>query len=83
RSMVRWEAVTIALIGSVLGIVIGIALGAAVVHALRDQGVTSLAVSWGQVVLTAVFGLAAGIVAAIFPALRASRLRLLDALAMD
>ncbi|MFN2451368.1 MAG: ABC transporter permease [Candidatus Dormibacteria bacterium] len=83
RSMVRWEAVTIALIGSVLGIVIGIALGAAVVHALRDQGVTSLAVSWGQVVLTAVFGFAAGIVAAIFPALRASRLRLLDALAMD
>ncbi|GAC1338949.1 MAG: ABC transporter permease [Candidatus Dormibacteria bacterium] len=83
RSMVRWEAVTIALIGSVLGIVIGIALGAAVVHALHDQGITSFAVSGTQVALTAVFGFLAGILAAVFPALRASRLRLLDALAMD
>jgi len=83
RSMVRWEAVTIALLGACLGIVVGTAFSAAIVQALHDQGITTFAVSWLSLILAAVFAFLAGLAAAIFPALRATRMRLLDALAAE
>ena len=40
RSMIRWEAVIIALLGTLLGIVMALFFGWAVVDALHDQGFT-------------------------------------------
>ena len=39
RSMIRWESVIIALIGTLLGLVIGVFFGWCVVEALRNQGI--------------------------------------------
>jgi putative ABC transport system permease protein len=77
RRMVRHESVITALIGGVLGIVLGIVLGGLLIYKV-DFIVFSL-----PIVSLIVFALAAifvGILAAIFPARRASRLNILEAL---
>jgi putative ABC transport system permease protein len=77
RSMITLESVVTALIGAVIGIALGIVL--AVLLIVR---VDFLVVSW-PITSLLVFALAAvlaGIVAAIFPAQRAARLNVLEAL---
>jgi putative ABC transport system permease protein len=79
RRMVRHESVITALIGAALGLPLGIMLAAAVTHALGRYGVTfSLPVA--SLVIFTVAAMIAGILAAIAPARRASRLNVLEAL---
>ncbi len=83
RSAVRWEAVLIALLGTSLGLVAGAALGVVTVRALADQGLDRLAVPTGTLVAIAVGGALFGVVAAVLPARRASRLDVLEAIAVE
>ncbi|MGB2571494.1 ABC transporter permease [Micromonospora citrea] len=81
--MITVEAVVISIFGALLGVVVGTGLGAAVVEALKDEGITDLVLPWGQM---AVFlGLAAiiGVIAAVLPAVRAARINVLGAIAHD
>jgi putative ABC transport system permease protein len=77
RRMVRHESVITALIGGALGIVLGIVLGGLLVARI-DFIEFSLPV--GQLVIFAIVAVIVGIIAAIFPARRAARLRVLEAL---
>jgi putative ABC transport system permease protein len=79
RRMIRHESVITAMIGATLGIVLGIALGGLTTGALRSEGLV-FSVPVGSLVVFAVIGVIAGMVAAIFPARRAARLNVLDAL---
>ncbi len=79
RSSVRWESVIISLLGTFLGLVIGLFFGWAVVQALKDQGITEFAPPGLQLLLVVVLGGFAGVVAAIFPARRAAKLDVLQA----
>jgi putative ABC transport system permease protein len=83
RSMVRWEAVIIALLGALLGLVIGTAMGTAVVRALADQGLSKLAVPASQLIAYVVAAFFIGVLAAVLPARRAARLNILDAIASE
>jgi putative ABC transport system permease protein len=82
RRMVRNESVITALIGAALGLPLGIMLAAAVTHALGKYGVTfSLPVpSLAAFTVTAII---AGLLAAILPARRASKLSPIAALAYE
>ena len=79
RQMVRYESVITALIGAILGTVIGLALAIAAVEALSDEG---LVLSIPVLLVAIVIGLAgmAGVLAAIAPARRASKLNVVEAL---
>ena len=77
RRMIRHESVITALIGGTIGIVLGIVLGALLV-ARVDFIVFSLPVV--QLIIFAIATIVLGIVAAIFPARRAARLNVLEAL---
>jgi putative ABC transport system permease protein len=79
RRMVRHESVITALIGAALGLPLGIMLAAAVTHALGKYGVT-FSVPVASLVVFAVAAMIAGVLAAIAPARRASRLNVLEAL---
>jgi putative ABC transport system permease protein len=79
RRMVRHESVITALIGAALGLPLGILLAAAVTHALGRYGV-SFAFPVGSIVAFTVTAIVAGILAAVAPARRASRLDVLSAL---
>ena len=79
RRMIRAESVITALIGAALGIPLGIGLAALVTQSLAEFGATfSLPV--GTIVTFGIVAVLAGIVAAIMPARRASRLNVLNAL---
>jgi putative ABC transport system permease protein len=81
RSMIRSEAVIIALFGAVIGVIIGTALGVAFAASLKQQGITEIAIPItslvGFLILAAVLGLGA----ASWPARRAAKLDVLAAIA--
>ena len=77
RRMIRHESVITALIGGVLGIVLGVVLGGLLV-ARVDFIQFSLPLA--SLIVFAVMTIVVGILAAIFPARRAARLNVLEAL---
>lgn len=83
RSMVRVEAVIIAVFGAVLGLVVGTFFGWSLVSALGDDGITELVIPGGQLATYVVAAAGAGILAAVGPARRAARLDVLQAIAFE
>jgi putative ABC transport system permease protein len=83
RAMVRWESVVISTIGALLGATLGIGLGLALTRALSNQGLNELAVPGVQLALYVVAAAVAGVVAAIGPARRASRVDVLKAVVAE
>jgi len=83
RRMIRWEAVIIAIFGAILGILTGIFLGWTVVRSLSDEGLESFTIPWGQLVIYIVIAGIAGVIAAIYPARKAARLNILEAIAYE
>ena len=83
RSMVRWEAVIISIMGALLGVVIGIAFGWALQQALEPEGFSELGIPGGQLVVYVVLAAVLGVFFAIFPARRAARLNVLEAISYE
>ncbi|MDE3190592.1 MAG: ABC transporter permease [Acidobacteriota bacterium] len=77
RSMIRHESILTALIGAALGIPVGIVLALMVGKAIKYP---AFSIPVGTLVVFIVAAIIAGIVAAIFPARRAGRLNVLEAL---
>ena len=83
RSMVRWEAVIISIMGALLGVVIGILFGVALQQALAPEGFSELGIPGGQLAFYVVFAAVMGVVFAIFPARRAAKLNVLEAISYE
>jgi putative ABC transport system permease protein len=83
RAMVRWESVVISTIGAVLGAALGIGLGVALTRALADQGLSEVAVPGVQLGLYVVAAAFAGVLAAIGPARRASKVDVMEAVVAE
>ena len=66
-----------------LGIAIGLLFGWAMQQALADLGVSRLAVPWGLLVVFAVIAGLLGLFASIAPAIRASRIKVLEAISYE
>ena len=77
--MVRQESVITALIGAALGLPLGIFLAALVTRALSQFDV-QLKPPWHNLIAFAVIAMIVGVIAAVLPARRASRLNVLRAL---
>ncbi len=77
RRMIRHESVVTALIGAALGIPLGVGLALLVGEAL---GSFTIAIPWGTLIVFVIAAIIAGLLAAIFPARRAARLNVLQAL---
>jgi putative ABC transport system permease protein len=81
--MITVESMVMAIFGTILGMILGVALGAALVLSLEDFGFVGVTIPWPWLVLYTVLAAIAGVVAAIWPAWRASRLDILKAIAAD
>jgi putative ABC transport system permease protein len=79
RRMIRHEAVLTSLIGAGIGLPLGVGLGALAVRALADYGV-GFSLPTGTLLAFTVVAVVAGLLAALLPARRASRLNVLKAL---
>ena len=77
RRMIRHEAVITALLGAALGIPVGLVLAFLFDRALSD---VPFVVPWGTLIVFIIAAIIVGLLAAIFPARRASKLNVLNAL---
>jgi putative ABC transport system permease protein len=83
RRTIGNEAVLTALFGAVLGTALGLTLGILLQRVLSDQGLDTLALPWAQVVATFVLAGVVGLLAALWPAWRASRLDVIRAISSE
>jgi putative ABC transport system permease protein len=83
RRSVSEESVIITLLGTFLGLVIGMGFAWALIRALADQHLNVFSIPVGQLVEFVVAAALVGVLAAFYPALRASRLNVLEAIATD
>lgn len=83
RRMIRLESVVIALFGAVLGLGLGISWGIAAQHVMAGYGFGVLSVPAGTIVTVFVGAALVGLLAAVAPAFRASRMNVLRAIAAD
>jgi putative ABC transport system permease protein len=83
RRMVRWESVVIALLGGVVGLALGVLWGWAFSRSLRGQGISVFSLPVWELVIFVLGSMLAGVLAAVGPAWRASRLDVLDAIATE
>ena len=81
RRMIRWEAAAVSLYGAVVGVVLGAAFGVATATAIPADIIDGVSVPIGQIVFFLVISVVFGLIAALFPAFRASRMNVLDAIA--
>jgi putative ABC transport system permease protein len=79
RRMIRYESLITAMIGAIIGVVIGIAVGVAAVEALAEDGFV-LGIPVGGIVFVLVIAALAGVLAGVWPARRASRVEVMEAL---
>jgi len=82
RWMITLESVAIALLGAVLGLVLGLVIGVVLRKSLEDD-LTELALPLDNLVIFLVVAVLFGVLAAVVPAIRASRMKVLDAIAAE
>src|SRR5581483_3676726 len=83
KRMIRWESVIITILGAVLGLAVGAFFGWAAVSSMGSIGVDRLSFPIVRLILFVVVAGLAGVVAAIFPARRAAKLDVLQAIAHE
>jgi len=81
RAMVRGEAVTVALFGTVGGLALGLFLAWGLVSALASDGLGTFAIPTASLAVVLALGALVGVVAALRPAHRAARMDVLSAIA--
>ncbi len=83
RTTVRWESVLTSVYGAVVGVVMGLVLGYVVIVALRDQGLTKYSVPVATIAAIILVAFVVGVIAAVVPAWRATKLDILQAIATE
>lgn len=82
RRMITWESVIIAVYGALLGSGVGMLLARALVEALDTDEIV-FRLPYLQVGIAVGLAMIAGVIAAVYPARRASRLNVLDAISYE
>lgn len=83
KKTIRWEAIIVSLFGSLLGVGMGLLLGWAGVVAIPDSFISKVGIPWFQLVIFLIGGGVLGIIAAFFPASRAAKMDVLQAIATE
>jgi putative ABC transport system permease protein len=83
RSAVRWEAVLISVLGTLVGLGVGLLLSWVMVKALEAFGLTTFSVPGATMVVVVILAALLGVMASIRPARRAAKLDVLRAIATD
>ncbi|MDA3016738.1 MAG: FtsX-like permease family protein [Actinomycetota bacterium] len=81
RTMVRWESVITSLFGAATGVVLGILTGIVIVMSLNDSGFSAFTLPITNTIIILVGAFVIGVIAAVFPAWRATRTEIISAIA--
>ena len=78
---VTWESVITSLYGAITGVVLGIGMGMLLISVLADNGIAAFTLPVGGTVAILVFSFIVGVLAAVYPAWRATRTDVMQAIA--
>jgi putative ABC transport system permease protein len=81
RATVRWESVITSMLGAVLGVLLGLFSGYLLVLSLRDEGVTVFSVPVLSTIVILLMSFIVGVIAAVIPARRATKVDIIEAIA--
>ncbi|MFW0794243.1 FtsX-like permease family protein [Gordonia sp. CPCC 205515] len=81
RRSIYLESVLIAIFGAIVGVILGCLIGWALVRTLAKWGLGTPVLPWGLIVFTLIASAVVGVLAALWPAVRAARTRPLEAIA--
>ncbi|MEP7202239.1 MAG: FtsX-like permease family protein [Ilumatobacteraceae bacterium] len=81
RSTVRWESVITSMLGAVIGVLLGLLSGFLLVLSLRDEGVTVFSIPVLSTIVILVVSFIIGVIAAVIPARRATKVDIIEAIA--
>jgi putative ABC transport system permease protein len=82
-SVVTIESVLTAVFGTVLGVGVGASLAATLPTVFADEGLSTLSIPWQQLGVFLALAVVIGVVAALWPAVRAARMDVLDAVSYE
>jgi len=77
------ESVLTAVFGTAVGLAVGVALASTLPTVFADVGLRTLAIPWPSIAAMLVLAVVVGVLAAVWPAVRAARLPVLDAVSAD
>jgi putative ABC transport system permease protein len=83
RRAVRWEAVIVSVFGVVVGAVVGTLIGIALGYAVPNSFVDGITIPWGVLIAVVILAVIAAVIAALYPAYKASRMNVLEAIATE
>ena len=83
RRSVRWEAVIVSTFGAIVGIVVGTLIGVALSLAVPDDVIDRIAFDVRTIIIILVGAVVAGLIAALYPSRKASRMNVLQAIATE
>ncbi|EFA23810.1 ABC transporter permease [Bifidobacterium gallicum] len=83
RGMLGIESVIMSVFGTILGIIVGVGAGVVVRAVFSDNGLTKLSIPWDQIVGFLVVSIFVGLLASVFPANRALKKPVLDAVSSE
>ena len=83
RRSVRWEAVIVAVFGVVVGLVVGTLMGIALSIAVPNNVIDGVTLPWGTIVMVLIFAIVAAVIAALYPARKAARMDVLEAISTE
>ncbi|GGK46707.1 ABC transporter permease [Nocardia camponoti] len=81
RRTIYLESMLIAVFGAIVGLVLGVALGVGFLRTLRDLGIDQITIPWTQLVIVLIASAIVGVLAAVWPGVRAARTPPLAAIA--
>lgn len=83
HSTITVESILIALFGTVVGLLLGVVLTLGIPTLFRDFGFTELVIPWQSLTVIALASIVVGVLAALWPAIRAARIPILTAIGSD
>jgi putative ABC transport system permease protein len=83
RKMVRWEAIIVSTFGAIVGIVLGTLIGIALSMSVPDTIIDGISFSVPTIIYILIGAVVAGLVAALYPSAKASRMDILEAIATE
>lgn len=81
--MVTLESIITALFGTAIGLALGVGIASVMPRIYAEEGLSNLSVPWSSVAVMVVGAVAVGFLAALWPATRAARMPILDAVSSE
>lgn len=83
RRAIRWESVIVSVFGAVVGVVVGLLLGTALSFAVPNSVIDGITMPISTIVIVLVGSVLAGMIAAVYPARKAARMDVLQAIVTE